>query len=638
MILEKNSSTTTVSTVQGEKIKAKIHDDAGQHLMDVLTNLYNDPEYAVIREYSTNARDAHIECGIDRPIEVTLPSELSPFFMVRDFGYGLSREDIIDVFTQYGASTKRDSDEYNGALGLGCKSGLTYTNSFNIVSRKDGIEMIMAFQYDMNGMPEIVVVGEPMPTEEASGVQIIVPVKRHNAFARKAATFFSVWDEGTVFVNGNFPERVDGIWVDDDMLIQEHNGYGDHLIVMAGVPYPCPGLVPGLRKGRLIAFVNTGDVNFTPSREALRDTPRTRDTIRTINAYFKEIAPRIAQHQIDKCDTPHEALSVLIRLRGMLPKRAVGRDYTFKGMFLPEGHMDRTALMSGVDGKLSASTRSPVILPEAWPAALWVVGFDLVKFTPATKKKLLKYVKDEEITGVRHFIMTTKDPDRAWVDSDRIVKWETIQAIKLPRTHSGPMSDPNRIPGSYDIIVDGKVQYGVPDTKIDTSEPIFYVSGSDVSSDAYNEQRYAKQHFPGSTIVVMTSNRIAKFRRLFPDATTIRDAVMPEAKAWAESLSREDRIALVMPRGWNTNYDGITSARKINDPEIKLAVRAYKRDVSAIKAQRAIYQNIGCFVEIKTKWKDPFRKYPLFDNAKYKRYTEDMTLYLNAAYAARKDS
>ena len=46
------------------------------HLMSVLTDLYSDKPLAVIREYSTNALDAHRAAGNTAPIEVTLPSTL----------------------------------------------------------------------------------------------------------------------------------------------------------------------------------------------------------------------------------------------------------------------------------------------------------------------------------------------------------------------------------------------------------------------------------------------------------------------------------------------------------------------------------------------------------------------------------
>ena len=38
-------------------------ENAIAHLMSVLTDLYSDPTLAVVREYSTNARDAQIAAG-----------------------------------------------------------------------------------------------------------------------------------------------------------------------------------------------------------------------------------------------------------------------------------------------------------------------------------------------------------------------------------------------------------------------------------------------------------------------------------------------------------------------------------------------------------------------------------------------
>ena len=68
-------------------------------LFNVLRNqLYSDKELAIIREYSTNAADAHVEAGIaDTPIEITLPTKLSPTFKIRDFGLALNDSEIQDV-------------------------------------------------------------------------------------------------------------------------------------------------------------------------------------------------------------------------------------------------------------------------------------------------------------------------------------------------------------------------------------------------------------------------------------------------------------------------------------------------------------------------------------------------------------
>ena len=72
------------STFEGESIEMSIDQNSLAHIMSVLTNLYSDPEMAVLREYSSNARDSHIASGNPDPIEVNLPTTLSPFLTIQD--------------------------------------------------------------------------------------------------------------------------------------------------------------------------------------------------------------------------------------------------------------------------------------------------------------------------------------------------------------------------------------------------------------------------------------------------------------------------------------------------------------------------------------------------------------------------
>lgn len=92
------------------------------HIMTILRDtLYSDRILAVLREYSANAWDAHRMVGkADLPIKVTLPTEMDPKLTIRDFGPGLSRPDVFNVYTKYGKSTKRDTDNAVGMLGIGC--------------------------------------------------------------------------------------------------------------------------------------------------------------------------------------------------------------------------------------------------------------------------------------------------------------------------------------------------------------------------------------------------------------------------------------------------------------------------------------------------------------------------------------
>jgi hypothetical protein len=68
---------TGTLTADGRK-RMSFDENSLSHLMSILTDLYSDPALAVIREYSTNALDSHVEAGNTDPIEVILPSMLNP--------------------------------------------------------------------------------------------------------------------------------------------------------------------------------------------------------------------------------------------------------------------------------------------------------------------------------------------------------------------------------------------------------------------------------------------------------------------------------------------------------------------------------------------------------------------------------
>ena len=128
MIPTKKEDITLTTTVEGESIRMRIDEDATEHIIALLTDLYSDPEAAIIREVSTNALDSHIAARQTKPVLVSTPTALSPIFRVQDFGLGLDADDFRNIYSLYGRSTKTDTNEQVGSLGLGCKSPLTYTN------------------------------------------------------------------------------------------------------------------------------------------------------------------------------------------------------------------------------------------------------------------------------------------------------------------------------------------------------------------------------------------------------------------------------------------------------------------------------------------------------------------------------
>ena len=130
MAIDNNFSTHLLS----DNIETtKFHLEANAHVFQMLTTkVYNDIILAPIREISTNAVDATIEAGSDRTFDVHLPTQDEPYFSVRDYGTGLSEEAIKTMYTTMGASTKRESNAYNGQFGIGKLAPLAYTSSFTI--------------------------------------------------------------------------------------------------------------------------------------------------------------------------------------------------------------------------------------------------------------------------------------------------------------------------------------------------------------------------------------------------------------------------------------------------------------------------------------------------------------------------
>jgi len=94
--------------------------DSAQILMQMLSkNLYSDAVGSTIRECASNALDSH--AGVDKPIVVSFKANTESSnleFSVEDFGIGLDADDVKNIISKYGKSTKRNSNTELGMMGL----------------------------------------------------------------------------------------------------------------------------------------------------------------------------------------------------------------------------------------------------------------------------------------------------------------------------------------------------------------------------------------------------------------------------------------------------------------------------------------------------------------------------------------
>lgn len=150
------------------------------------SNLYTDKILAIVRELSCNAYDSHIQAKNNRPFMVHIPNTLEPWFCIRDFGVGLSEVDIFNIYTTYFESTKTDSNEYIGCLGLGSKSPFSYAENFSVNSYFNGIKYCYTMFINEQGVPNVTLNGTSQ-TKEPNGLEINIAVLQRDFYYFKTA-------------------------------------------------------------------------------------------------------------------------------------------------------------------------------------------------------------------------------------------------------------------------------------------------------------------------------------------------------------------------------------------------------------------------------------------------------------------
>ena len=259
--------------------------------------LYSDKIQSIIRELSCNAVDSHVESGQpDRPIEVHLPTVFEPWFYVKDFGVGLDHSQILNHFTRYGASTKTNSNDYIGQLGLGCKSPFSYVDAFDVTSVKAGVSRQYSMYKDEQGMPSVALLGETA-TSEPNGVTVKMPVKREDIhqFSTKAVHVF-MWFRIKPNITGKnsleYPSLETEISGNGWSLRKNQNydsftPYGP-IALMGRVAYPLDknaitdiDTLAGLFQLPLIIEFAIGDLEVSASRESIGYDKRTQANIRS---------------------------------------------------------------------------------------------------------------------------------------------------------------------------------------------------------------------------------------------------------------------------------------------------------------------------------------------------------------------
>ena len=175
MIITQEKSKRVIQSHDFDSVNCTIDAEDMRYVASLLRNNYSNPTLAVVREISANALDANAEANASRNIEVTIPSSLNPHFVVRDFGGGLSQEDVFNLYSKYGKSTKRQSNNYIGAFGIGKFAPLSYGSNFTCISYNGGLKTSYNIFVNEDDDTKIVKLHEE-PTSEPTGLSVEVAV------------------------------------------------------------------------------------------------------------------------------------------------------------------------------------------------------------------------------------------------------------------------------------------------------------------------------------------------------------------------------------------------------------------------------------------------------------------------------
>lgn len=316
MIINNTYETVTGSVTNMQTESFKIANNA--HMMDILSKkLYTNPELAVCRELVCNAIDAHKAVNSPKKVEVTMPSVYNDFrFIVKDYGTGLSEEDVLNLYTTYGQSTKQGSNDFIGGLGIGSKSPFALTEEFSVVSRYRGTATTYHC-YKQKGLPVCTKLSA-VKTDEHDGMTITVPFNINScaSFLARATHAFKAMSKELVEVHHDVPvlffedlfNKADIQFKHKNLVVYKDKEYATEFNIRMGqVMYNAPmSWVTGSSYNygpSVFLELPVGSVPIAASRESIEDCEASKEIVtKHLESIFKDYSD---QNIKDKYESEH---------------------------------------------------------------------------------------------------------------------------------------------------------------------------------------------------------------------------------------------------------------------------------------------------------------------------------------------
>lgn len=599
-----------------EDIHAGMRPEDFPHLAALLTDLYSDPIAAIVREYPTNAWDSHIAAGSARPIEITLPTLDNLEFIIEDFGLGLSIDDLRDVYSMYGRSLKRDSNDFAGQLGLGCKSGLSYAEAFTISAVKEGVKVVAVSTKDEHGVGVIKVL-DTLGTDEANGVRIAIPVERYDVhrFKTAADNFFQFWTPGSVLIDGEapaIPEWMNGaLYIDEDVrLVRKDAGLNTSYVIMGNVAYPVPDAENPTRHGvsrRFVARLNIGDVDFVPSREDVRHTPHTDATLAALTEHISLRFKPVMDKAIESTTTRWEETLLRVVWKDARAAIRTNSDRPI-WVYTPTTSWGRKAA-SHLGYSVQNLSQSNLVV---------ITGFTSKNVSTTARERLTQFCGER-----RTFVIVPTSVSTAMLDGrPNTYTWDEVVAGTSEVRADKVKVKREKVETQYAIYQGGSM----------TADELAEVAGTVLYLRSGCSATYGSLD---ATVVCLYSDaQLPRIKRYVPNIREY-DTEVEAARARALAAITDEDRALVRAKTLSGAFTEMDHT-KVDDPALAEAIRLNK---ASLPVSVTVARNLNCAVNHKP-LENFDKKYPLAAN-RYGAYgtdraavAADLLLYVNAKYAA----
>ena len=515
MILQQTKNSIERFNVDGEEGAFTI--EASPKAFKLLTDsLYSNKILACIRELTCNIFDSHLDANKqDVPFEIHLPTRLEPWFSVKDFGVGLSDEFMMTKYTRAFHSTKNNSNNTIGGLGLGRLSAFCYSDSYTVTSRFEGVKRVYSAFINEIGIPSIVKLSEE-DTNENNGLEVSLAVKQEDfdTFGQNAKEFLARVEPKPIFIGKQLELAAPAYAYDGTgWKVRKNDAYGHSKAIMGIVAYPITideGLLTEEEKVIVdlpidIPF-DIGELDVAASREALSFNKISVVNLKVkLNQIYREIKD-VFDQKFQECQSLWEARvlykKLLIGELSCLKSVLEVSKFLWNGQPIHIGDIKVPDYFNVIKfeyiihkGKVSRSFASKIPIEED----IRIFNTDIPR---GGLTRIRKFVKEEK--KVAYLINFSKDAMEVFLDSlgmKRETVFPGVSTLPKPIRARGTITDKGRaevlelsIKEMGDVYIKPVESWYLPDEEFDLAAGGIYVEATryDVNGNKPRDFWYRK--------------------------------------------------------------------------------------------------------------------------------------------------